>query len=52
VILIKEGVPKVTTAFDERVMKVGPYAGKPAEALMLVNVPDSSRTTIRRRVRQ
>ena len=30
---------KVTTAFDEGVMKVSPYAGKPAEASMLVNVP-------------
>ncbi len=30
---------KVTPAFDERVMKVSPCAGKPAEALMLVNVP-------------
>ena len=26
-------------AFDERVMKASPYAGKPAEAAMLVNVP-------------
>jgi phosphoglucomutase len=30
---------KVSTAFDERVMKVSPCAGKPAEASMLVNVP-------------
>src|SRR5665647_595087 len=30
---------KVTSAFDGRVMKVSPRAGKPAEASMLVNVP-------------
>jgi hypothetical protein len=30
---------KVTTTFEERVMKVSPFAGKPAEPVMLVNVP-------------
>jgi phosphoglucomutase len=34
-----ESGAKVTTAVDERIMKVSPSAGKPAEASMLVNVP-------------
>ncbi len=29
----------LTTAFDEGIMSVSPFAGKPAEASMLVNVP-------------
>jgi len=31
--------PKRRPPFDERVMKASPYAGKPAEASMLVNIP-------------
>ena len=31
----------VTAAFNERVMKVSPFAGKPAEPAMLVNVPQT-----------
>jgi hypothetical protein len=30
---------EAATAFDARVMKVSPYAGKPAEASILVNAP-------------
>jgi phosphoglucomutase len=29
----------IATAFDEKTMKVSPFAGKPAESSMLVNVP-------------
>jgi hypothetical protein len=32
----------IATAFDEKTMKVSPFAGKPAESSMLVNVPDPS----------
>jgi len=38
---------KVRKAFDERIMKVNPCAGKPAEGSMLVRTyPGSSRPTI------
>jgi hypothetical protein len=33
------GRDNITTAFDDRVMKVSPCAGKPAEILMPVKVP-------------